>query len=194
MIKRAFAPLCAILVLSAGPGLAQDEEAMMQAWMAYMTPGEAHSALTSQAGEWSHQVTMWMGPGAPATESTATSTAEAILGGRYLVERFSGNMMGMPFEGQALIGYDNAKQKFFSTWVDNMGTGVMAAWGTVDPTTHTLTLTGTVVDPMTGEDKPFREVHTHSGPNEKTMEMYGPGPDGQEYKMMEIHSTRATAE
>jgi hypothetical protein len=193
MFQRALAPLCAILLFAA-PALAQDDEAMMQAWMAYMTPGEPHTMLTSQAGEWSHQVSMWMAPGAPAMESTATSTAEPILGGRYLVERFSGNMMGMPFEGQALIGYDNAKKKFFSTWVDNMGTGMMTAWGEVDPTTHIVTFTGTVVDPMTGEDKPFREVHTHSGPNEKTMEMYGPGPDGQEYKMMEIHSTRAAGE
>jgi hypothetical protein len=35
----------------------------------------------------------------------------------------------MPFEGISTLGYDNAKKTFFSTWIDNMGTGMMVMEG-----------------------------------------------------------------
>ncbi len=33
--------------------------------------------------------------------------------------------MGMPFEGMGIDGYDNLAKQYVSTWVDNMGTGIM---------------------------------------------------------------------
>ena len=48
-------------------------------------------------------------------------------------------MMEMDFQGQGLEGYDNVKKKFVSTWIDNMGTGIMIAEGTYDPATKTFT-------------------------------------------------------
>ena len=47
------------------------------------------------------------------------------LGGRYVIGKFAGTMMGQPFEGMSTMGYDNAKKMFTSTWVDNMGTGIV---------------------------------------------------------------------
>jgi hypothetical protein len=58
-----------------------------------------------------------------AFEKHATCTNTMILGGRYQQSMIKGNMMGMPFEGMGLLGYDNAQKLFYSTWVDNMGTG-----------------------------------------------------------------------
>jgi len=194
--KRVFA-LLGVLVLFAAPARAQEpsaeEAAMMQAWMAYMTPGDAHQSLAQHAGEWNHTVSWWMAPGAPAQESTATSTSEMILGGRYLAEHFSGNMMGMPFEGHGLTGYDNARKKYFSAWIDNMGTGLMTGWGDYDEAAKSLTITGQFVDPMTGEDKPYRQVMKAVSDDHMIMEMYMPAPDGTEYKAMEIHSLRKTS-
>ena len=48
-----------------------------------------------------------------------------ILGGRYLEQRYEGTMMGQPFSGIGVTGFDNYKKKFVSTWVDSMGTAIM---------------------------------------------------------------------
>jgi hypothetical protein len=99
--------------------------------------------------------------------------------------------MGMPFEGIATVGYDNAKKVFVSTWIDNMGTGLMKTSGPWDEATKTMTLTGTQTDPARGKDCHVREVFKVVDDNTQLMEMYGPDPmTGKEYKMMEIKFTR----
>jgi hypothetical protein len=190
--------LASLALLFATPAWAQeqqgaDEQAMMQAWMTYMTPGEPHQILAKGVGDWEHTVKMWMTPDAQPTESTATSHSEMILGGRYLAEHFNGMMEGMPFEGNGITGYDNAKKKYFMGWIDNMGTGLMTGWGDYDPATKKFTYTGTFTDPMTGTDKNFRSVVTVVDDSHTIMEMYMPGPDGTEYKTMEIQSTKKTS-
>lgn len=197
MIERVFTyALVAALLLVGAPALAQDEvspEAAeeMAAWQAYMTPGEEHQKMTQGAGEWRQELTFWMAPGAEVQQATSTSTVEAILGGRYLTEEMTGTMMGMPFEGRGTFGYDNAKDQYFMTWIDNMGTGLMTGWGA--PEGDKVTYSGTFVDPASGEDKPFRTVVTEVDPDHMIMEMYVPAPDGSgEFKNMEIHSYRET--
>jgi hypothetical protein len=201
-MTRAFAWVLALLVVCAAPAAGQDtdqqasaqEAAMMQAWQAYMTPGEPHQRLAKSVGEWNHTIKMWMDPAAPPTESTGTSTGEMILDGRYLAEEYSGNMMGMPFKGHGLTGYDNAKKKYFNAWIDNMGTGLMTGWGDYDETGKKLTFTGEFVDPMTGENKPYRGVMTWVDDNHTIYQMYMPTPDGSgEFKSLEIHSLRKTS-
>lgn len=64
----------------------------------------------------------------------------------------------MPYEGMSIIGYDNAKKIFQSSWVDNMGTGVMTMEGTYDPATKTLILTGKGYDPMAGKDMNMKQT------------------------------------
>jgi hypothetical protein len=71
-----------------------------------------------------------------------------------------------------------------------MGSGIMNMQGNWDDATKSLTLTGTETDPVTGKDMHVREVMKLADDNNQTMEMYGPGPDGKEIKMMEIKFTR----
>lgn len=194
--------LCALalcLLLAAVPARAQqdqgsaEEQAMMQAWMAYMTPGAPHAELAKGVGEWNHTLKMWMAPDATPTESTATSKSEMILGGRYLAEQVTGDMMGMPFEGHALTGYDNAKKKYFTAWIDNMGTGLMTGWGDWDEATTSITFRGEFTDPTDGQDKPYRQVVKRVSDDHRIMEMYMLAPDGTEFKSMEIHSFKKTS-
>lgn len=51
-------------------------------------------------------------------------------------------MMGMPFEGHGTLAYDNHRKMFVSTWIDNMGSGIMVLEGTYDDASKTLTLMG----------------------------------------------------
>jgi hypothetical protein len=166
-----------------------DSIAMQKAWEAYMTPGEPHKMMAEEVGKWNNEMTFWMGP----EEEKATSTADIkmIMGGRYQVGNYSGKMMGMDFEGQSTLAYDNATDEYISTWIDNMGTGLGVLRGTYDEATKATTLNGTMVDPMTGKDKQVREVYTIVDENTRRMEMYEIAADGKEVKTMEILMKRA---
>ena len=167
---------------------AQDES--MQKWMEYMTPGDMHKLMASHTGAWKVKTTFWMAPGGEPTNSDATANGEMILGGRYLMTKFSGNMMGMPFEGMSMEGYDNATKMFNSTWIDNMGTGVMFMTGKYDESAKQIVYTGKAVDPMSGGYVDVRQIVKFNADGSTLMEMYGPGPDGKEYKTMEVAMTK----
>ena len=94
-------------------------------------------------------------------------------------------MMGMPFQGHSIMGYDNAKKMFVSTWVDNMGSGIIYLTGTYDEATKTLNLKGKQTNPMNGKDAGIRETMKIIDDNTYILEMYGDGPDGKEIKYME---------
>lgn len=161
----------------------------MKAMMAAATPGENQKMLAKSAGSWTASVTMWMQPGQPPTTSTAEATNEMVLGGRYLKSVNKGNMMGQPFEGIGYTGYDNVKKQFVNSWVDNFGTGIMTMTGKWDDASKSITYTGSMGDPMTGKDTPFREVWTFVDDNHQVLEMYYPMA-GKEFKSMEIKFTR----
>lgn len=169
---------------------APDQAEAMKAWEAYMTPGEVHKMIAKADGKWTTENSMWMDPGAPPMKTTGTATNRMILGGRYQETSFKGTMMGKPFEGFGLLGYDNKTSVFTSVWVDNVGTGTTTLRGKWDEATRSITFTGTMVDPMNGQDMPVREVFTMKDNDHQLMEMYQT-VGGQEMKMMEIKYTRA---
>lgn len=167
-----------------------DSLMMDKAWKENMTISDQHKMLANANGTWNGEVTMWMGDGAPPMTSTSTSVTRSIYGGLYQHTSHSGDMMGMPFEGTSVMGYDNLKKEFFSTWIDNMGSGVMLMTGQQDAASKKITLTGNTRC-MNGQDAPMREVFTMVDDDHQVMEMYGPDPKtGKEYKNMEIKYTR----
>ena len=135
---------------------------------------------------------MWDHVAAPVQKSTSTAVNTMIMGGRYQSSKHTGNMMGMPFEGQSITAYDNAKKKFVSTWIDNFGTGIMVMEGNWDATTKTMTMSGSMPDICRpGKECTMKEIFTMVDDNTQKMEMYSPDPKtGKEFKMMEIVMTR----
>jgi hypothetical protein len=162
----------------------------MEAMMKAMQPGENHKHLAWFAGDWTFTQKMWMDPSQPPAESSGTMKGEMILGGRYVQTQWQGNMMGMPFEGRSTEGYDNLKKEYVSSWVDNMSTGIMHSTGTCEEGGKKCTSKGDFIDPMTGKPSYMRSAVTWMDQNNFKMEMYGPGPDGKEYKMMEFSVKR----
>ncbi len=167
-----------------------DSMAMQKAWEAYMTPSEPHQMMAAEVGTWNNDMTFWMAPGAPPEKAISTAEIKMIMGGRYQESNYTGTMMGMPFEGRSTLAFDNTTKEMVSTWIDNMGTGMMVMRGTYDPETKTATFTGKAVDPMTGKEKDVREVYIIVDENTRKMEMYENGPGGAEFKNMEIVMTR----
>lgn len=167
------------------PAAAPDTAAMNKAWMAFATPGDMHKWMEKTNGTWEGDVSTWMAPDAPPSVSKAVNVQSSVLGGRYVTGKFSGNMMGQPFNGMSLMGYDNAKKLFTSTWVDDMGTGIVHMDGTYNDATKTLSLKGHQTDFMTGKDSDMREEMVMIDDNTYKMTMYGAGLDGKEMKFME---------
>jgi len=188
MNRLTFALLAAVLSCSCSSAIAQNNDDM-KAMMAYSTPGEIHKMLAKSVGVWTATVTMWMQPGAAPTTSTAQATNEMILGGRYLQSKNTGDFSGMPFEGISILGYDNAKKMFVNSWIDNFGTGMMYLTGKWDPSTQSITLNGSMVDPMSGKDIPVRQTTKIVDDNTQVMEMYST-MGGKDFKNMEIKFVR----
>lgn len=190
MNRLTFALLALAAVCASLPSAAQNSNDEMQAMMAYSTPGNIHKMLARSAGDWTVTVTMWMQPGAQPISSTATCTNEMILGGRYLQSKNSGSFMGQPFEGIAITGYDNAKKMFVSSWIDNMGTGILTMTGSWDDADKSIKYSGKEVDPMSGKDIPIREVWRFVDDNTQIMEMYSQMGSNEEFKNMEVKYVR----
>lgn len=180
-------------LLLAGPALAQDKppamtpetQAMMEAYQKAGTPGMEHGRLASMAGTYDLTVKSWYAPGAPPSTDTGTATRRMILGNRVMLEEVTSQMMGQPFSGQGLHGFDNVTGKYWGTWNDSMSTGLMVSEGTCDAQLS-CTYTGTHHDPVTKKPQSSRMTTRWTDKNTEVFEMYGPGPDGKEAKMMEI--------
>ncbi len=172
------------------PEMTPEQQAEMEAYMAAATPGPQHQALAAQAGTYDCAVKSWHEPGGPAMEETGSTTRTVALGGRVLVDDFSGTMMGQPFQGHGMTGYDNAVGKYWSIWTDSMGTGIMVSEGTCDEA-GSCTFTGSWNDPVKKAPVEARMTSRWPSPTTQIFEMYGPyGPDGSEMKMMEITYTK----
>lgn len=194
MMKLAAAALC----LLAGAALADakkemsaEEKAMMEKYVKAATPGPAHQKMAKMAGRWKAKVTSWMSPGAPPTVSDGSAEFRPLLGGRYLEQKFKGDMGGHPFEGMGVDGYDNVTGERWGTWVDSMSTGPMLMKGKCPPEATTCTMSGEVSDAVQGKAVAFTSTMTVKDDDSFTFELSGPAPDGKVYKMMEIQYTRA---
>lgn len=166
-----------------------DSAAMMKACMDNMTPGDMHKMMATWAGKWDEQLSFWMKPDAQPETHTATSENKMIFNGLYQQSTHKGDMNGMPFEGMGTMAYDNVRKVFVSTWIDNMGSGIMHMEGTWDDASKTLTMKGKMSDPMSGGEVDVRETIKVVDDNNHVMEMYMT-QGGKEFKSMEIKMTR----
>lgn len=160
MSSSQFAPVAWLAALAgawltATPLFAQDkppkpasEAEMMAKMMELAEPGENHRLLAQLAGSWNYRMKFWMAPDAPPSESTGLAERKAVFGGRYFITEASGKvpmpgadgkLQEVDFKGMAVEGYDNVKQKFVSTWIDNMGTGITVSEGAYDAASKTFT-------------------------------------------------------
>ena len=162
-----------------------DSAEKMKGWQDFRTPGAMHKWMEKTNGTWEAELSNWNAPNTPPTKSKGTNVQSSVMGGRYVIGKFSTTMMGQPMEGMSTMGYDNGKKMFISTWIDNFGTGIIRMTGTFNEATKTLSLKGIQTDPMTGKDMDIREEMTIIDDNAYSLAMYGTGPDGKEMKYME---------
>ncbi len=167
------------------PPMTPEQKAEMEAYMKAGTPGAPHQWLASTAGSYDLKIKSWHEPGGPAMEDTGSATRKMMLDGRVLVEDLSSSMMGTPFTGQGMRGYDNVSGRYWATWTDSMSTGLMVSEGSCDAQ-KVCTFTGSWNDPIKKSPVKARMTTRWTSPTIEVFEMYGPGKDGKEMKMMEI--------
>lgn len=166
-----------------------DPQAMMELYKKLAKPGEPHELFTSLTGSWTTKTKEWMDPEKPPVKSTGSAEMKMLLGGRFLQQEFTGDMMGKPYSGIGISGYDNILKRYVSIWIDTMSTDIFTMAGTASADGRTITLNGQHAEPGGGY-MTHRAVWNIINNDRQTFIMYGTHHGGKEQKMLEIVYTR----
>jgi hypothetical protein len=166
-----------------------DIQAMMDVYRKLGTPGTPHKMLAKMAGTWTTKTKAWMEPDKPPIEGTGTCKQKMLLDGRYLQQEYTGKMMGNPFTGINLIGYNNHTKKYESVWIDSMSTAIYYFEGTAGDDGKTFTQECRYDDPVRGPTV-WQSVTKIVNDNMIEYEMYTTPKGGKKEKMMEMTVTR----
>lgn len=171
------------------PGWTMDD---MMACVQAGTPGEMQAHLSRWVGNWYGKGQMTMGPGGPETPFDCTTTITSIMDGRYTQVEMAADLPGMgPYTGAGVNGYDNMREAFVSTWIDNHSTGIMNGKGTRSADGKTMTWEFEYICPVTKKPATLRQIDRFTGDNTMTFEMHGQDPkSGKAYRMMKVEYTR----
>ncbi|MHC5002564.1 MAG: DUF1579 domain-containing protein [Planctomycetota bacterium] len=153
---------------------------------------DAHKPLAQFVGTWSAEVKLWMGPGDPHV-ATGVMVNTLIFGDRFLREDYKGDPMEGPvpdFEGCGFFGYNTTTRKYEGFWIDTASTTMQTETGDVDSSGKVWTMVGEMLNPQTGQPMKKRTVITVKDNDHHSMETWFAGPDGSEFKGMEINYTR----
>lgn len=132
---------------------------MMKAWQESITPGEGHRKLEPFVGKWKTITKVWYDPAGEPMVTEGEAEAKWILGGRYIRTTHKGKLMapgpdGAPslqsFEGEGMMGFNNARQVYEGTWADTMSTSILTYSGTASGDGKTFRMYGKMDEPMLG--------------------------------------------
>jgi hypothetical protein len=165
-------------------------EAQVEAFARYAMPSKHHKVLDQMAGDWDLKVKYRMSPDTPIVESEGTCTRKWILGKRFMVEEFDGGYLAMPFQGQAIYGYDSFEEKYTSVWLDTMSTAVTTYLGECRKDCRIITFEGVHGDPFTGVKRRSRGITRFVNDKKHIVELYEPDSSGKDFKVLEITYTR----
>jgi len=147
-------------------------QAEWEAYVALQEPSEHHASLAAWIGEWDCAIEVFMDPAAPPMQSRGSARFSWLFEGRWLQQQFNGEVMGRPFEGYGISGYDNFRKQYVDMWVDSMSTSLMTMTGGSMPGSDVTVMFGTMDEPMTGEiGKTIRNVVTRHTDDHFTFEM-----------------------
>ncbi|HEX5053914.1 MAG TPA: DUF1579 family protein [Planctomycetota bacterium] len=146
------------------------------------TLAKEHALLAEGTGRWDAVVTT-KAPGQDATEEKGTEHVIPICDGKWTWSDFKGTMMGMPFEGHALTGYESDTKRFVSYWIDCCSPHFSKVTGTYDAAKKVFTFSGTCID-MNGKPATIQQVYAVADKNTRNLTMTMSGADGtQEMKI-----------
>jgi hypothetical protein len=104
-------------------------------------PGPEHELLKKWSGVWDVSAKMYMPGMAGAMSSTGVWTCK-MLGGFWSLCDLQSEMMGQPFLGHQVQGYDLHRKKITATWLDTSADWMETMTGTASADGKTVTLWG----------------------------------------------------
>jgi Protein of unknown function (DUF1579) len=168
-----------------------DMQEMMEIMRKVGTPGEPHKLLGKLEGSWTTKTIGWEG-GKQVMESTGTCEQKLILDGHYLQQTYTGDMMGAPFTGINILGYNNHTKKYESIWIDSFSTATYFFVGKGSADGRTITQECSYDDPVKGPAV-WRSVTRTKDDNTLEFEMFITPKGGKKEKMMEMTVSRKEA-
>ena len=176
----------ALALLAVAFGAAAQEKPASPPGMPPMPkPGPEHAVLKADVGTWDATVEMIVPPGAPVPPPSKGTETNSLVGDMWLVTDFKGDMMGMPFAGHGIAGWDSVKKKYVSVWTDNMSPALMTGESTYDAGKKTMT--GYMEGPdMSGKVSKMKATTEWKDTDTRVFTMYATGPDGKEVPTMRI--------
>jgi Protein of unknown function (DUF1579) len=187
-MKIALGVLCALATAGLAMGAFAQEtkkEPAAGAAMELPKPGPEHEILKKDEGVWDATVEATMAPGAPPAVSKGVETVKATGGGLWYVSDFKSEMMGQPFEGHGVTGYDPVKKKYVGTWVDSMSSGLATSEASYDPATKSMTAWMEGPD-STGKVVKMKAVTEWKDADTRVFTLYQHGADGKDVQGLKI--------
>ena len=159
----------------------------------FSIPGEPHELLATTVGSWDVTIRIWSDPdpeAEPASETEGTAVGRWILGERFVETVYEGEVLGRPFEGLKIEGFEKAIEKYVSTWRDNLGTYTLVFKGECEESCRERTMNGTFTDPVSKLPFRLKGVTTIEDEDNYTYQSFVITPNGQEFKNMELEARR----
>jgi hypothetical protein len=128
-------------------------------------PSAEQAKLESFAGVWDAEVEV------AGQTSKGVETCKLQPGGFWLITDFEGSLMGAPFFGHGLTGFDSAKRKIVHVWAGSMGSPWMLCEGNFSADGNELVTESSGLDRQ-GKPARFRQVTTLEGRDHRTFEIF----------------------
>ena len=173
-------------VVSKAPGPDPIAPQSTDEWAALSEPGASHRLLAPLEGNWTTEMKFWSQPGVGESSSQGKSSFKWIMGGRFLKEEVLGSVLEQTFQGLGLMGYDNAKRRFTTVWVDSFNTGIATAEGTYAADNQKFSFVGSTYDPLINGVKETKSEIDIVNADQFVFRMFDTAPDGREFKSLEI--------
>jgi len=179
------------MTVMAQEGPPQPTAEQLAAMRATMQPGEGHERLASLDGSWHLAGRFRMGPDGPWNSFEARVNSESVLGGRFLLQRVTGQRtewMPEPYSGLRMLGHDNRAGKYLLLYMENYDTAWWHATGSLDESDGAITFT-----PSEESSHPLRQrSRIVLRPTEEgyVIEEWDVGGDGGEYLAIELVHTQ----
>ena len=140
-------------------------------------------ALDAWIGTWTAEVE------AGGQRSQGREVCRRDYGGTWIVSEFEGEIFGAPFKGLGLLGYDEVRRAYVSTWIDSVTPSLTVSEGQLSADGKVLKSTATGVD-SEGQPVVTESITTFRDARTRVFELAHVQPDGSRFTGLKITYTR----
>jgi hypothetical protein len=154
-------------------------------------PSDGHKKLKRIRGRYNHAVKFWRSATSAPLEVSGMASTDWMLDGRFMRQDIKGTWMNLPFEAVLILGYDNSREEYTAVWMDSLGTDMLISKGKLDPSGEMIVAHGEYVEITSGQPVKVKSTYVlPSRDKDQKFEMYKIGPEGQEFKFIDVEITR----